>query len=666
MHEQEPTDASIESVDGLASFSQRRREEEERREGAIARLAQPDGAGYERREEDGYDHPHSPAPAHYSSYPPSSTPSAPRPFSSLTSQLPPSFPPAPPTIPYSSPTSYDPSSPPFRPPLRDDPPSFSSLPYPSTSYASGSGSTPSYEHGLPAFSSWHGSQPYGGGANWRESGYFPPFPPSSQAQRGWVRDPFEEAGEEYGRGGDLGYRSLPYGRAAEVDEDDYEDEEEKPEGGGEFHHPAGSYQHGVGFDGSHLSPSSPSSGGRQKSGRAMRRLEREFGPSPSSPSSAQDDPLAGLSGKARYRAFRRQQAVRQAEEASRSGVDEKGRLIGVGGRRRRVLLRWAQGVGAVVVGVGSIGAAVLTHPSSDPPPKGHPPLYLLYLLPFLSLFLTLFLHVVRPAMYRRRTRAGGMAGQGGGGMVVPLVQGAPGGGGGGRNGGGWTCCGSRRRSRVPRGAPGQGQTTVNLVVDPAVLAGLTGGGAGGAAEEEARRKRERERREKKDRRRRRRRRKERPARRRGGGEEGEEGEESDSSLVSSSSSSCSSSLSSAPDAAAARDRLSTLLPQRLAASRTFHLARRWLLKVVWAEAAAGVVWAAESVWAIGWGGGKCPVGGFEGYCNLYNLALAFAVLTAVVFFASAALSAMDLVRSKKDDPRLRQERAIAGEGGGAV
>ncbi|BGP10220.1 hypothetical protein JCM10049v2_006103 [Rhodotorula toruloides] len=118
----------------------------------------------------------------------------------------------------------------------------------------------------------------------------------------------------------------------------------------------------------------------------MEKLERKFGQERSTDA-------AGVSAKQRMKEAKDATKAEKLEVQRTTGVDDKGRLV-VMGRRKRLALRWFQAGGAVIVGIGSIGAAVLTHPKDKPPPSGSAPLLILYLLPFLSLFLTTYLFAI--------------------------------------------------------------------------------------------------------------------------------------------------------------------------------------------------------------------------------------------------------------------------------
>lgn len=59
------------------------------------------------------------------------------------------------------------------------------------------------------------------------------------------------------------------------------------------------------------------------------------------------------------RAMKEEKQRERQREEEQSGVDEKGRLVVVG-RRKRNAMRWFQGLGDIGVGLGSIGAALVS------------------------------------------------------------------------------------------------------------------------------------------------------------------------------------------------------------------------------------------------------------------------------------------------------------------
>ncbi|GAA6031570.1 hypothetical protein NBRC10512_004556 [Rhodotorula toruloides] len=217
------------------------------------------------------------------------------------------------------------------------------------------------------------------------------LPTSPSAHSAFYRDPFShnDVDDDETRG-DLAYALT--------------DEREK----GEWFEAAGSYQQGVGFEGV---SGSKGLGLEQKAAARMEKLAQKFG-------EERPTDAAGVSAKQRMKEAKDAKKAEKLEVQRTTGVDDKGRLV-VMGRRKRLALRWFQAGGAVVVGIGSIGAAVLTHPKDKPPPSGSAPLLILYLLPFLSLFLTTYLFAIRPLLYKRRSHH---SPQPQAGLAMPLLQ----------------------------------------------------------------------------------------------------------------------------------------------------------------------------------------------------------------------------------------------------
>lgn len=166
------------------------------------------------------------------------------------------------------------------------------------------------------------------------------LPPSPSAHSAFYRDPFShnDVDDDEARG-DLAYALI--------------DERDK----GEWFEAAGSYQQGVGFEGV---SGSKRLGLGQKAAARMEKLERKFGQERSTDA-------AGVSAKQRMKEAKDATKAEKLEVQRTTGVDDKGRLV-VMGRRKRLALRWFQAGGAVIVGIGSIGAAVVRLAASSSPP----------------------------------------------------------------------------------------------------------------------------------------------------------------------------------------------------------------------------------------------------------------------------------------------------------
>lgn len=188
---------------------------------------------------------------------------------------------------------------------------------------------------LPAFSRWS--------PTWVSGGYsgdgrgFTEHPPTARAESAWEGEgaqpyPYLESQDRYGRR-----------------EGDEEEEGWVAEGGRhEWEGTGGEYRHGVGFE----EPVSEKD--KRKVKDRMRRLEREFGEK----KGAGGGGWEGLSMNERMKRVKEERRKEKVDLVERSGVDSKGRLV-VLGRRKRVALRWLQGSGALGVGVGSIGSALV-------------------------------------------------------------------------------------------------------------------------------------------------------------------------------------------------------------------------------------------------------------------------------------------------------------------
>ncbi|GAA5915771.1 hypothetical protein JCM8208_003878 [Rhodotorula glutinis] len=651
MHQRLETDDSLLEVDGLANFAASLRDSSSSRGGAEGAGGSHEG-GWDsgrrgRGSKDEQDEPHS-QPAHYnprhlpfSSSSPSSPSSpslcaAPRPFASPTIRTNtdsrgarlgthPSAEPSPPR-----PAWFEPPPSCARPLLKREPPPHvldgphDSLRSPTT-------------YGHPPPFSPPSALPYPPP---------PPFVSPAYADPHAVAYPFDDY-VDYRTDvrGDLGTSSW----SARTDHVDREDDAVSEKGytslsgpsAGEWHAPAGTHLHGVGFDDSHAhGAAQPAKKSAAAVERRREQLARKFGGSGSRPAAT-----SAREGGAR------------TEEEEMTGVDAGGRLVTVG-RRKRIFLRCAQAACALLVGVCAIAAA-FTHPveSADhpaPAPKGSAPHWALIVLPFLSLALSTYLFAIHPCLHRRR-RAGvgpahGLGGAAPGALgVYPLLQPQQpphskrswsGGGGGARGGGG--------------PGPGGGMS-VNLVVDPRFLPGFDGVDEARRAYEDVER---RERQQKKRRRKRRRRLEE---RRRVAAENG-------ATLSPSSSSSSLSSLTSddsdpwtASRSTGGPRNSTSSNPRRALLSHLSHeaawrAARSLAKRVAATDFACCIAWGGLSVWAIGWAG-KCAPGEGEGFCNLFNSAEACAVLASVAFASSFALGCFDLSRSKLS-PRLRQQRLV--------
>lgn len=88
----------------------------------------------------------------------------------------------------------------------------------------------------------------------------------------------------------------------------------------------------------------------------------------------------------------------------------------------------------------------------------------------------------------------------------------------------------------------------------------------------------------------------------------------------------------------------------LAMEEEWKRARGWTKKMVAVDAVGTLVWGAVFVYVMM--GKRCPSGGFEGWCNAYNVSTAAACLLCVSFALAIFLDVKDL-HATKVSPRTR-------------
>ena len=217
--------------------------------------------------------------------------------------------------------------------------------------------------------------------------------------------------------------------------------------------------------------------------------------------------------------------------------------------------------------------------------------------------------MIRPCLFVRRNRksgnSSGIAGQQIPG-AYPLVQGQQPL----QDSAGWCSCFGGARNRVPRGGSQQAYqpTSINLIVDPSFFATNTSQKALTSDE----RIEDRRRRRRKENKRKRRDRTSRPEGKRRASNESD----LETDLLSSSSS-----FSSLSDSDIERNHSYSSSNPRSFSSILSHVAleERWLAarkQVKWnatVDVSLGALWGGVGVWAIGFNGKHCPMGGFEGY-----------------------------------------------------
>ncbi|KAI0062319.1 hypothetical protein BV25DRAFT_1825764 [Artomyces pyxidatus] len=137
-------------------------------------------------------------------------------------------------------------------------------------------------------------------------------------------------------------------------------------------------------------------------------------------------------------------------------VDEKGRLV-TQGPRKRTALRVFEGSMALGVAISSIYAALEIKPPKPPPPQGAAQTYVLYILSIVTVLVFVYLFLVRPCCCAGRRKPSNLTGSGlPGGMAVLPVQGLP---------------GMGKKPKGKKGKNEQGNVHVNLIVDPNMFSG---------------------------------------------------------------------------------------------------------------------------------------------------------------------------------------------------
>lgn len=288
-------------------------------------------------------------------------------------------------------------------------------------------------------------------------------------------------------------------------------------------------------------------------------------------------------------------------------VDEEGVLI-TSGPRRRTAARWTQTILALGGAAAGIYGAVAIHPTTPAPPAGKPPAYLLYVLTVATFVFVLWFFHIRPCMRRRKRRKTDKYTQKmnpAGMMVLPIVQGL-GGGKGKKKKGGDMQMGMGgppgKKGKKGKGGPGPGQgVQVNLIVDPTMFGG-NGSGRG--------------------------------SRRKGGyGEEDDVDDEYQPSDEE---------RSTVTRSNGPRRRG---IYQGLQLEQDWKAARKRLKWQIFVDIFLMIIWAAAAFYVL-WGA-RCPPGGFEGWCNAYNVATAAAFLLSVTFGISTYFDIRDLFASKQ-------------------
>ncbi|CAL1705140.1 unnamed protein product [Somion occarium] len=273
-------------------------------------------------------------------------------------------------------------------------------------------------------------------------------------------------------------------------------------------------------------------------------------------------------------------------------VDGKGRIL-TEGPKKRLAVRWLQILLALMAGGASIYAGLAIKPSPPPPPAGKPPLYVLYVLSVLTFLFCTYFFLIYPSCCgaRKASAPSNPYTSGPGGMMVLPVQGLPG-----KKGG-------KKKKKGKGGMPGDVQ--VNLIVDPSMFGGRP------PAEDES-----------------------------------EDASESEFGLPGSYTS------SSRPGGRRRRGggKRRRGIFEGLAVEAQWKRARKMLKWVMLVDVCGMVLWGSEFVFVLI--GKRCPSGGFEGWCDAYNLSSAAACLLCVAFGFSTFFDIKDLHKSKSS-PRTR-------------
>ncbi|KAJ1034318.1 hypothetical protein NDA18_001180 [Ustilago nuda] len=274
----------------------------------------------------------------------------------------------------------------------------------------------------------------------------------------------------------------------------------------------------------------------------------------------------------------------QPAETPLGGVDEKGRLK-LPRHKIRIATRWLQCIVSLAAAGCGIGGFIMIRPAEKAPPSGTLPSFVLYGVSALSTIICLWLFAFKPCCRSNREPTADVPGAAGNGMVIPVMSG--GGGPGGKPSKGMF---GKKKAMGTQG------TTVNLIVDPALLGG--GKRSSDSDSDESLRG---------DDRRRRRRKKKRAA------------------------------------------KLGMLGNMKLQARwRVARTSLKW--HSAW-DCVLCLMWGAASLMALVVGK-KCPSGTAEGWCNLYNGAIACAVIATVLWLVAIYCDVVGL-RASKMPPKAR-------------
>ena len=281
----------------------------------------------------------------------------------------------------------------------------------------------------------------------------------------------------------------------------------------------------------------------------------------------------------------------ELEEVPIGGVDGKGRLV-LPRRKMRITTRWFQCIISLAAAGCGIGGFILIRPKQKAPPSGTMPSFILYGVSVIATIVSLWLFAFKPCCCSGRGPGGagpmGTAGASNG-MVIPIMAGGGAG---------------KKPSRGMFGKKGknglmQQGTTVNLIVDPSLLGKYAADDTDSETDDDETLPGE-------ERRRKKRKGKKRP-------------------------------------------KMSMLDNIKMQAQ--WRIARKSLKWDCAWDVVLCLLWGAAAVMALGVGK-KCPSGSAEGWCNLYNGAIACAIIAALLGLLAIYCDVVAL-RASKSPPKTR-------------
>lgn len=280
-------------------------------------------------------------------------------------------------------------------------------------------------------------------------------------------------------------------------------------------------------------------------------------------------------------------------ETAVGSVDSKGKLI-TEGPKKRIATRIVQVLLALLAGGSSIYAALAIKPPQPAPPSGSAQAYILYIISILTFFGCLYFFLIYPSCCGPRKDKSPYT-QGPGGMMVLPVQSLPG--------------GEKAKKNKKKGGPGGDGVQVNLIVDPGMF---------GNQHDHS---------------------------------EDEDEESSEFGMPGSYAGSSSGGRSSGRNGGKGKGgRKRRGVFEGLALEAKWKRARKLLKWGMFVDVLGLVVWGAEFVFVMM--GKRCPIGGFQGWCDAYNLATASACILCFAFGLSIFFDIKDLSASNSS-PRTR-------------